>query len=81
MCTTPIDDVTSLFTFVSWRNHDHDLSPDDFLAFDRAIGAEDRMMLERIGGVLPLDQSATVSVRSDRLSVEWRRQLAALLLG
>jgi hypothetical protein len=36
-------------------------------------------MLERIGGVLPLDQSATVSVRADRLSVEWRRQFAALL--
>jgi DNA-binding MarR family transcriptional regulator len=79
LCTSPIDDVTSLFTFVSWRNHDHDLSAAEFLAFDRAIGAEDKAMLERIGGVLPLDQSATVSVRSDRLSVEWRRRLAALL--
>jgi phenylpropionate dioxygenase-like ring-hydroxylating dioxygenase large terminal subunit len=81
LCTTPIDDVTSLFTFVSWRNHDHELSVEEFLAFDRAIGAEDRAMLERIGGVLPLDQSATVSVRSDRLSVEWRRQFAAMLGG
>ena len=81
LCTTPIDDVTSLFTFVSWRNHDHELPADEFLAFDRAIGAEDRAMLERIGGVLPLDQSATVSVRSDRLSVEWRRRFAALLAG
>jgi phenylpropionate dioxygenase-like ring-hydroxylating dioxygenase large terminal subunit len=79
LCTTPIDDITSLFTFVSWRNHDHDLSTDEFLAFDRAIGAEDKAMLERIGGVLPLDQSSTVSVRADRLSVEWRRRLAALL--
>ncbi len=79
LCTTPIDDVTSLFTFVSWRNHDHDISEDEFLAFDRAIGAEDKAMLERIGGVLPIDQSATVSVRSDRLSVEWRRRFADLL--
>lgn len=79
LCATPIDDVTSLFTFVSWRNHDHELSADEFLAFDRAIGSEDRAMLERIGGVLPIDQSATISVRSDRLSVEWRRRLAALL--
>lgn len=79
LCTTPIDDVTSLFTFVSWRNHDDDLPVEEFLAFDRAIGAEDRAMLERIGGVLPLDQAATVSVRSDRLSVEWRRQFALLL--
>ncbi len=36
-------------------------------------------MLERIDGVLPMDQSATISVRSDRLSVESRRRLAALL--
>jgi phenylpropionate dioxygenase-like ring-hydroxylating dioxygenase large terminal subunit len=79
LCTTPIDDVTSLFTFVSWRNHDHRLTVDEYLAFDRAIGAEDQAMLERIGGVLPLDQSATVSVRADRLSVEWRRRFAALL--
>ena len=79
LCTTPIDDVTSLFTFVSWRNHDHDLAVEEFLAFDRAIGAEDKLMLERIGGVLPFDQSATVSVRSDRLSVEWRRRLADLI--
>ena len=79
LCTSPIDDVTSLFSFVSWRNHDHHLSSEDFLAFDRAIGAEDQSMLERIGGVLPIDQSATVSVRADRLSVEWRRRLATLL--
>jgi phenylpropionate dioxygenase-like ring-hydroxylating dioxygenase large terminal subunit len=57
------------------------LAVEDFLAFDRAIGAEDKAMLERIGGVLPLDCSATVSVRSDRLSVEWRRRLADLLSG
>ena len=79
LCATPIDDVTSLFTFVSWRNHDHELPVEEFLAFDRAIGEEDRAMLERVGGVLPLDPSATVNVRADRLSVEWRRQFAALL--
>ena len=81
LCTTPVDDVTSLFTFVSWRNHDHDVTSEEFLAFDRAIGAEDRAMLERIGGVLPLELSATVSVRADRLSAEWRRRFAALLAG
>jgi nitrite reductase/ring-hydroxylating ferredoxin subunit len=79
LCTTPVDDVTSLFCFVVWRNHDHDVPADEVLAFDRAIGAEDRAMLERIGGVLPLDNAATVSVRSDRLSVEWRRRFAALV--
>jgi len=77
LCTTPVDENTSLFTFVSWRNHDHDVPADEVLAFDRAIGAEDRAMLEQIPGSLPIDNSATVSVRSDRLSVEWRRRLAA----
>ncbi|HYN31485.1 MAG TPA: aromatic ring-hydroxylating dioxygenase subunit alpha [Ilumatobacteraceae bacterium] len=79
LCTTPVDDVTSLFTFVVWRNHDHEMPAEEVLAFDRAIGAEDRLMLEQIPGVLPLDNSATVSVRSDRLSVEWRRRFAALV--
>jgi len=79
LCTTPVDDVTSLFTFVVWRNHDHEVPAEEVLAFDRAIGAEDRRMLERIPGVLPLDVSATVSVRSDRLSVEWRRQFRELV--
>ena len=79
LCASPIDDVTSVFTFVSWRNHDHELTDEEFLAFDRAIGAEDKVMLERIHGVLPLDQAATVSVRADRLSVDWRRCFADLL--
>jgi hypothetical protein len=52
---------------------------DEVIAFDRAIGAEDKKMLERVPGVLPLDQQATVSVQSDKPSVEWRRQLAAML--
>ena len=52
---------------------------DNYLAFDRAIGEEDPAKLERIVAVVPPDQSATVSVRSVRLSVEWRRQFAALL--
>lgn len=79
LCSSPIDDVTSYFTFVVWRNDDFDVPGEDVIAFDRAIGAEDQLMLERIPGTLPLDQLSTVSVQSDKPSVEWRRQLAALL--
>ncbi len=79
LCSTPIDDVTSYFTFVVWRNDDHGTPVDEVIAFDRAIGAEDRAMLERIPGVLPLDQQATASVRADTPSVQWRRRLADLL--
>ncbi len=79
LCSSPIDDVTSYFTFVIWRNDDFSVPGEDVISFDRAIGAEDKVMLERVPGVLPLDQLATVSVQSDKPSVEWRRQLAALL--
>lgn len=84
LCSTPIDDESSLFTFVVWRDDVRPgrppaPPPDDVVAFDRAIGAEDRRMLERIPGALPLDLRATVSVQADRASVEWRRRLAALV--
>jgi hypothetical protein len=79
LCTTPIDDVRSYFTFVIWRNDDHSVPAEEVIAFDRAIGAEDKRMLERVPGVLPLAPTATVSVQADRASVEWRRRLADLL--
>ncbi len=79
LCSTPIDDVTSYFTFVIWRNDDFDVPAEDIIVFDRAIGAEDKAMLERVPGVLPFEQQGTVSVQSDKPSVEWRRRLVALL--
>jgi phenylpropionate dioxygenase-like ring-hydroxylating dioxygenase large terminal subunit len=79
LCSSPIDDVTSYFTFVIWRNDDFAVPAEEVIAFDRAIGAEDKVMLELIPGVLPLEQTATASVQADKPSVEWRRQLAALM--
>jgi phenylpropionate dioxygenase-like ring-hydroxylating dioxygenase large terminal subunit len=81
LCTTPVDDATSLFTFIVWRNHDHEVPAADVLAFDRAIGAEDKLMLETIPGALPLaaGNDGTVSVKADRLSVRWRQGLRALV--
>jgi phenylpropionate dioxygenase-like ring-hydroxylating dioxygenase large terminal subunit len=81
LLTTPIDDVTSYFTFVVWRNDDFSVPADEVIAFDRRIGLEDKSMLERIPGVLPLDVTATASVQADRPSLAWRRQFAALLQG
>jgi len=79
LLSTPVDDVTSLFTFVVWRNDDFTVPADEVLRFDKAIGAEDQRMLQRVPGVLPLDATALVSVQADKASVEWRRQLVALL--
>lgn len=79
LCSTPIDEVTSYFTFVVWRNDDFDVDPEIAIAFSRAIGAEDKVMLERIPGPLPTGRTDLVSVRSDRPSVEWRRRFLELL--
>ena len=79
LCSTPVDDETSLFTFVVWRDDDFATPADEIIAFDLAIGAEDKVMLERLDGSLPLGATDLVSVQSDKASVEWRRRLAALL--
>ena len=79
LLTTPMDDVNSLFNFVVWRNDDFTVPAEEIMQFDLAIGAEDKAMLEKLEGVLPMDLTATVSVQSDRPSVEWRRSLAALM--
>ena len=79
MASTPLDDVSSSFTFVIWRNDDFTVPAEDVIRLDLAIGAEDKRMLELIPGMLPLDQTSVVSVQADRCSVEWRRRLAALV--
>ena len=81
LLSTPVDEVTSLFTFVVWRNDDFTVPADEVLRFDQAIGAEDRRMLQQVPGVLPLDATALVSVQADKASVEWRRRFVALLDG
>jgi hypothetical protein len=79
LCSTPIDDDHAYFTFVVWRNDDFSIDGDEVIAFDRAIGEEDRKMLERVPGSLPLGQTDLASVQADRGSVEWRRQFIEFL--
>ena len=79
LCSAPLDDERSYFTFVVWRNDDFSVDPQEVISFDRAIGEEDRVMLERVHGTLPLGRTETVSVQSDKASVEWRRQFVAFL--
>jgi len=79
LLSTPRDDETSYFTFVVWRNDDFSVPAEEVTRLDRVIEAEDKRMLERVHGTLPLDNTALVSVQSDKASVEWRRQLRALL--
>lgn len=79
LLTTPIDDVNSYFTFVVWRNDDFSVSAEEIIAFDRMIGAEDKVMLERVPGVLPLTIRALASTQSDRASSAWRQQFVRML--
>jgi phenylpropionate dioxygenase-like ring-hydroxylating dioxygenase large terminal subunit len=79
LCSTPIDELRSSFTFVVWRNDGEGRADEEVIAFDRQIGEEDRVMLERIPGAMPLEQTSLVSVQADRPSVEWRRQLRAIV--
>jgi len=79
MLSAPIDDVTSYFTFVIWRNDDFFVSAEEVIRFDLAIGAEDKRMLEKVPGLMPLDNTTLVSVQADKASVEWRRRLIALM--
>ncbi len=81
LCSTPIDDLSSYFTFVVWRNDDFSVDPQQTISFDRAIGAEDKAMLERVPGALPLGRTELVSVQSDKPSVEWRRRFLDLVDG
>ena len=50
-------------------------------ARNRMIGAEDKAMLEKVPGVLPLSPRGVVSTQSDKASSAWRRRFAALLAG
>lgn len=79
LVTTPIDDINSYFTFVIWRNDDFRISSEDTVLFDRSIGEEDRVMLEKIPGVLPFEHAALASSQSDKPSTAWRLKLAQLL--
>ena len=79
LLATPRDDETSYFTFVVWRNDDFSVPADEVVRLDRMIGAEDKRMLEKLNGPLPLDNTVLLNVQADRASVEWRRQLRELL--
>jgi phenylpropionate dioxygenase-like ring-hydroxylating dioxygenase large terminal subunit len=79
---TPVDDHTTLFFQFIGRN---DAPPPerwpDIIAVDRAVQAEDRRLLEAIDPDFPLDITAEVHTKADRMTVEYRRILADLAPG
>ena len=81
LSSAPIDDDSTWFTFVVWRNDDFSVPGDEVTRLDRLIGAEDKRMLEQVPGPLPLDATTLVNVQADRASVEWKRRFKELLDG
>ncbi len=79
LSSAPIDDDSTIFTFVVWRNDDFSVPGDEVTRLDRLIGAEDKRMLEQVPGPLPLDATALVNVQADRASVDWKRRFKDLL--
>lgn len=76
---TPIDDTHSYFTFVVWRSDDFSIASEDVVTFDRSIGNEDKVMLEKLSGLLPLESKALANTRSDKASARWRQDFRKLI--
>ncbi|MEM9034302.1 MAG: aromatic ring-hydroxylating dioxygenase subunit alpha [Actinomycetota bacterium] len=81
LCTAPIDEERSWFTFIVYRNDDHDVPADEVLGLDHMIAAEDKRMLELLDGPLPLRNDGVVSVQADKASVAWKHALVSFLDG
>jgi phenylpropionate dioxygenase-like ring-hydroxylating dioxygenase large terminal subunit len=79
LSSTPVDDLNSLFTFAIWRNDDEPEA--EIVNFELQIDAEDQLMVEMLDGPLPLEGGRLVSVRSDKGSEVWRRELVRLLVS
>jgi len=76
---TPIDDRTTLFCqFIGRNDHPAPERWEDIAAVDRAVQAEDRRLLERVNPDFPIDVTTELHTRSDRMTIEYRRVLAAL---
>src|SRR3712207_9324341 len=72
LLSTPVDDENAYFTFVVWRNDDFSVPAEEVIRFDRAIGEEDRVMLERLSGPFPLERGALCDVQIGRASCRER---------
>jgi len=78
----PVDATTTKLYAFDLRNDilDGRSSIDDAVAFQLAVGAEDKAMLEAIPSkATPLDLQAEVHTRADRNTVEMRRVLADMV--
>jgi phenylpropionate dioxygenase-like ring-hydroxylating dioxygenase large terminal subunit len=75
----PVDDDRSRYVQLLARNDtEEELPAAELLALDRLVVAEDRAVCEGLPVDFPLDPRAYVSLRCDRITLEYRRHLAQL---
>jgi phenylpropionate dioxygenase-like ring-hydroxylating dioxygenase large terminal subunit len=78
----PVDDSSTLFCQFIARNDAPDAERQaGIIAVDRQVQTEDRRLLERIKADFPLDTTAELHTRSDRMTIEYRRILADIAAG
>lgn len=75
----PVDDHSTLFCQFVARNDGPDAARQaGIIAVDRQVQREDRRLLERINPDFPIETTAELHTRSDRMTIEYRRVLGDL---
>jgi vanillate O-demethylase monooxygenase subunit len=79
MTASPVDAGTSRTFWLVARNDGHDQPDDDHLAFQALVLAEDEpVVANQDPPEIPLEPGAEISVKTDRVSIEYRRWLNEL---
>lgn len=77
---TPVDDETTLFCQFIARNDDPPRDRwDQITSVDRQVQSEDRALLENVNPDFPLEATAELHTKADRMTLEYRKVLASLL--
>jgi vanillate O-demethylase monooxygenase subunit len=81
-CASPVSAKRMrIFMFVA-RNFDHEVPAEDIVKWDMAIVAEDQPVVEsQRPEQLPLDLAEELHVQADRMTIQYRKELAKLGLG
>jgi phenylpropionate dioxygenase-like ring-hydroxylating dioxygenase large terminal subunit len=80
----PIDETTTRLWVWNIRNDlaDGRCTPEETIAFQLAVGNEDRALLEKFTvKSVPIDPTFEVHTRADRITLELRRMLSDLVVG
>ncbi len=82
MTASPIDDTTTRSFWFMARADDLDGPDEPHIAFQRLVLDEDEpVVCNQVPGEFPMDVGAELSVRTDRVSIEYRRWIRELVIA